>query len=1188
MDAVLFTFCTTRADLETVGGVVGCLPGPVALDLETTGLNPRRDKIRLMQLAVGAYVFVIDVQAVGDIRSLFPALAARELVLFNAAFDLAFLWQMGFRPGKVCDLLLLARLLSAGTKADNTLAAVTKRELGIELPKDFQTANWAGQLSPAMLAYAARDVRVTMDLYKPLWERIRAAELETIADIENRAVLAMVWMACSGMPWYPAAWETLAVVARREEAELKEQLHVQAPPRPNGKRWNWMSPEHVKEALALAGIDLPDTQDSTLAGVDHPLAHLLRKHRHASHLVKSFGKSWLGFDDGGRIYASWNQLGADSGRTSCNHPNLQQVPRKADYRSCFVAPPGRILVKADYSQLQLRIAAKIANDTAMLQAFQDGADLHTLTARQLTGKTEVSKADRQLAKAVNFGLLFGLGAEGLRSYAKSDYDLDLTEAEAKRYRQAFFTAYPGLAAWHRHAGNSSAGECRTPFGRRRLLDAKTPYTHRLNSPVQGAEADGAKLAMALLWERRGECPGASPVGFVHDELVVEADESRAEATATWLQSAMIDGMAEILNPVPATVELSVRKTWAGNDVPVLPLAGANGVVMAATPLPPLITKICYWMTEREAMRRKKEAGEPLPLSEDPILADYRWTNCRRWDDRVSRWLCSHWYDPKRGHPHMVPAVVLARHLNRIDTLEVVGFPEFWDPAGIKAKLHNYEQTGKKAFGAYVIPGGAKGRNKIDHVIDQVVQPFFDNPPAIHTSSMEKTWKTLRGYPGMGSFLAGQVVADLRFAVEGTWADKDTWAPMGPGSQKGINRLFGRDPDERIDQEQFLAELHMIVAECKKHLPEAITSRLEMADWQNIACEANKYLRTLAGEGKPKQKYRPPGAKARERRTNSGNAPALVAAPATTVPQGVASNAGPDMAPGVAEVLVGNATWAVVQGDRLEFFNSLPANSIDLVFGSPPYERARTYGIDFALSGEDWVRWMVDTYRAALRVCRGLVAFVLEGTTKNYRWSAVPALLMADLHRAGVHLRRPPVYHRVGIPGSGGPDWLRSDTAWIVCATRGGKLRWSDPKAMGHEPKYAPGGEMSYRNADGSRVNKRLTRGSSNENLTAGNYSPPEKANPGNVIHLAVGGGLMGNNLCHENEAPFPEALAEFFIRSFCPPGGIVADCFSGSGTTGAVAVREGRRFVGCDVRESQVELSRQRIALPEYSPAASG
>src|SRR5262249_43953147 len=146
MDAVPFTFCTTRADLEMVVAVVSCLPGPVALDQETTGLNPRQHKIRLIQLAVGPYVFILDLGTLGEVGRLWPALAARELVLFNAGFDLGFLWQLGFRPGKVCDLMLLSRLLTAGTTAENTLAAVALRELGLELPKDLQRAYWSGPL----------------------------------------------------------------------------------------------------------------------------------------------------------------------------------------------------------------------------------------------------------------------------------------------------------------------------------------------------------------------------------------------------------------------------------------------------------------------------------------------------------------------------------------------------------------------------------------------------------------------------------------------------------------------------------------------------------------------------------------------------------------------------------------------------------------------------------------------------------------------------------------------------------------------------------------------------------------------------------------------------------------------------------------------------------------------------------
>jgi len=114
---------------------------------------------------------------------------------------------------------------------------------------------------------------------------------------------------------------------------------------------------------------------------------------------------------------------------------------------------------------------------------------------------------------------------------------------------------------------------------------------------------------------------------------------------------------------------------------------------------------------------------------------------------------------------------------------------------------------------------------------------------------------------------------------------------------------------------------------------------------------------------------------------------------------------------------------IIQGDCLEIMRQLPADSVDLVFGSPPYEQARLYlengkDMKIARNTEDWVAWMVEVFKESLRVCTGLVAFVVNGQTRKFRWSAGPALLMADLHRAGIHLRTPPIFHRVGIPGSG--------------------------------------------------------------------------------------------------------------------------------------------------------------------------
>lgn len=390
------------------------------------------------------------------------------------------------------------------------------------------------------------------------------------------------------------------------------------------------------------------------------------------------------------------------------------------------------------------------------------------------------------------------------------------------------------------------------------------------------------------------------------------------------------------------------------------------------------------------------------------------------------------------------------------------------------------------------------------------------------------------------------------------------------------------------------------------------------------------------------------------------------------------------------VLDRRAPWACVESDAIAFLASLPDDSIDLLFTSPPYRKARTYGIGAGRDTEEWTAWMVEFVRAAAPKVKGLIAINCEGQTEDYQYHPTPYLLLADLHRAGFNTRRPAFFHRIGIPGSGGPDWLRADVEPIICITRPGKLPWSDNTACGHPPKWAPGGEMSHRLTDGTRVtqwghrvkkdgtlaatdcnrdgtqtqtknkpsHRIVTVGESQPDVTpelfdagesvekpkpktmgqlmkarGGNrrradgkrekmgqdvkpatkkmharnpngerdqdehYAPPVLANPGNVIqqtytadevaallgqasevtHCVVGGGAMGHALAHENEAPFPLELPTFFVLSFCPPDGVVCDPFSGSGTTAHAAMNHGRRFVGCDLRKSQVDLATRRL-----------
>jgi DNA polymerase-1 len=487
----------------------------------------------------------------------------------NLYFDLGFLARRGFTPGRVRDTMLLSQVLYASGRAKGTkpirhgLAECCARQNGVTLTKDLGASDWSGQLSAEQLKYAADDVRVLGPLHDALTVKLAEASLERTAILECAALPCVVWMAGAGVPFDRGCWEGLASIAKSDAGRARAALDSAAPPKASGlfaDTWNWDSPVEVRQALALAGCEVGSTRDAELAELDHPLAALLRDYRDARKRETTYGTAWLKHVAAdGRVYAHWVQLGANSGRMACGSPNLQNLPR-GDYRKCFAAAPGRVLVKADYSQIELRIAAKVSGDQALLYAYQRGEDLHTLTARQVLGLAEVTKQDRQLAKAINFGLLYGMGAKSFAAYAKAKYGVELTEDQAAQYREAFFRAYAGLRRWHRSV-RDGVQDTRTLAGRR--VRGVNHFTEKLNLPVQGTGADGLKAALALLWERRAEAPSAVPVLAVHDELVIECDANCAKETADWLRQCMADAMAPLIDPVAIGVEVTTCQTWNG-------------------------------------------------------------------------------------------------------------------------------------------------------------------------------------------------------------------------------------------------------------------------------------------------------------------------------------------------------------------------------------------------------------------------------------------------------------------------------------------------------------------------------------------------------------------------------------------------------------------------------------------------
>lgn len=290
-------------------------------------------------------------------------------------------------------------------------------------------------------------------------------------------------------------------------------------------------------------------------------------------------------------------------------------------------------------------------------------------------------------------------------------------------------------------------------------------------------------------------------------------------------------------------------------------------------LPARLDQLKYWVTEREKVRKAKEAGKPRPWTDDNILRSVRFCNVRRMDDKVSRQLLEHWYHhtvpPGTDAGTVMASAALARLLNWPPTLEelmpVAGERWQFNMRRFDTILHDYKNTGAKVFtGAYIINGTGGAPSKITTVL-RIANTLYLHPELLQLdSSMRAVHANLMKVPGVGSFIAGQIVADLRHVwPQGAWEDRLTWAPLGPGSHRGLNWLLGWDgkaKQKRITQPAFEAYLGELIKWFKRTMPSIWKNRkLEAHDVQNCLCEYDKFMRLTYGTGRAKNHY--PGVQA---------------------------------------------------------------------------------------------------------------------------------------------------------------------------------------------------------------------------------------------------------------------------------------------------------------------------------------
>lgn len=564
----------------------------VGFDSETTSLDPYDGRLRLLQLAgpVGSVKLIdLDRFADGNAAKAESVAPLRELlaaprpvkIAHNAKFDAKWVKRhLGVELGGVFDTLLASQLVSAGEAEDrHGLAVVVERYLDEEMDKTQQRSDWGGELSAAQLEYAARDAAIMLPLRDALISRLKSDGLIQVAKIEFDCVLPVAGLELAGIYLDAARWREQIESVKRKRAVIAEELQgLLAEGTAQGLLFanaradiNLDSHAQLSTALKRLGVPVPDsTRNWRLQplAAEYPVVAKLLDYRTYQKSLTSYGENIL--EDinpqTGRIHANFHQIGAPTGRFACTDPNVQQVPHAVEYRRCFRAPAGRKLVVADYSQIELRILAHVTEDKGFIEAFNSGADLHRMTAAQIFGlpPEQVSKEQRDFAKRLNFGVVYGIGAQRFSMMT----GLPLADAESLMAR--YFQTYRGLDAWLREAARRAVRErsARTLSGRLARFNfdpedrqaASLAQRNGKNMPIQGASADILKRALRLLHDRlRGT--NAEIVNIVHDEIVVEADAGCAEDVARVVEESMCAAGEEFVKLVPIKVESVVADEW---------------------------------------------------------------------------------------------------------------------------------------------------------------------------------------------------------------------------------------------------------------------------------------------------------------------------------------------------------------------------------------------------------------------------------------------------------------------------------------------------------------------------------------------------------------------------------------------------------------------------------------------------
>ena len=565
----------------------------IGLDSETTDLDPYTSRLRLIQLATPDCVFIVDLDAFrnddlaendtfADLRQLLAAPRPIKIA-HNAKFDAKFVkHNLGVDLGGLFDTLLASQLVGAGDIEErHGLETVASRYLNESVDKTERLSNWNFELSEAQLEYAARDAAILLPLREKLIERLKSDSLVKCAQLEFECVMPVVDIELAGFFMHKDRWlEQLGIVEKRR-GELAEQLQeILAEESSQGSLFggpqrdeiNLDSHQQLTQALNRLGIPVPDsTRNWKLQplAAQYPVIQTLLEYRTVQKALTSYGENMIELINPvtKRLHADFRQIGAPTGRFACTNPNIQQVPHAVEYRRCFSGyPEGRKLVIADYSQIELRILAEFSGDRGFIDAFNSGADLHRVTASQVFNVPldQVTREQRDFAKRLNFGVVYGIGAQRFAMMT------GLSVSEAENVLRRYFGTYRQLDTYLREAADAAVRDRQARTASGRLVRFRYDENDRQqismtqrngkNTPIQGTSADILKRALRLLKDQlRGT--NAQIVNIIHDEIVVETDADEAPDVAVKVEQVMCAAGREYLQTVPVKVETEIADEW---------------------------------------------------------------------------------------------------------------------------------------------------------------------------------------------------------------------------------------------------------------------------------------------------------------------------------------------------------------------------------------------------------------------------------------------------------------------------------------------------------------------------------------------------------------------------------------------------------------------------------------------------